>query len=129
MGTTKTRVLLSTWISIGLCTAYVNTCIAAFQSSTGSSSVNSKNAVILAGDRQYPPFHFLDGNGKPTGYDVELFKTIAESMSLTVDIRLGNWASKLNELEAGKVDVIPMFISEDRKRRYLFTRPFITRLH
>lgn len=85
--------------------------------------------VILAGDHQYPPFHFLDSHGNPTGFDVELFRAIAKRKKLAADIQLGDWASKLKQLELGKVEVIPMFISKERQKRYLFSKPFMTRHH
>lgn len=85
--------------------------------------------IILAGDSQYPPFHFLDSHGKPTGFDVELFRVIAKRKDLAANIQLGNWANKLEQLEAGKVDVVPMFVSKERQERYLFSKPFITRYH
>lgn len=117
-------------IRVGLyATLCMGVCVAAQPLKVGSGDKNIKAEVVLAGDHHYPPFHFLDDQNNPTGFDVELFRAIAKRKSLAVDIQLGNWVSKLNQLEVGKVDVIPMFVSEERERRYLFTKPFLTRYH
>lgn len=87
------------------------------------------SSVVLAGDKHYHPFHYLDTKGQPQGFDVELFLAIAEQEDLSTVVRLGSWDTKLRELESGTVDVIPMFISEKRQQRFLFSKPFLTRYH
>ena len=39
----------------------------------------SKNKVyIVKGDQYYPPYEFINENGQPDGFNIELFKRIAD---------------------------------------------------
>ncbi|MDD2501864.1 MAG: transporter substrate-binding domain-containing protein, partial [Geobacter sp.] len=62
--------------------------------------------IIVGGDRDYPPYEFLDSNGKPAGYNVELTKAIAEVMGLQVEFRLGGWSEQLRDLKEGRIDLL-----------------------
>ncbi len=39
------------------------------------------DTILVKGDWYYPPYEFLDENGKPAGFNVELFKAIAEDLA------------------------------------------------
>lgn len=85
--------------------------------------------LVMAGDASYRPFHFLDPTGAAAGFDVELLAAIAAELGANVEYRLGDWGEALIALTAGDVDVVPMFVSEARKRRFAFSQPFLTRHH
>lgn len=85
--------------------------------------------VVIGGDASYAPFHFLDGSGAPAGFDVELARAVAADQNLQVRFELGDWDDALQRLERGSVDVVPMFVSAERARRYLFTKPYLMRYH
>lgn len=85
--------------------------------------------VVLGGDRNYPPFAFVDASGAPTGFDVELFEAVARQAGLHPRVELGEWDRALDRLEAGSVQVVPMFVSEERAKRFRFSRPFLHRHH
>ena len=80
--------------------------------------------VVVGGDRDYPPYEFLDSNGKPAGYNVDLTKAIAEVMGLQVEFRLGGWSDQLRDLKAGKIDLLQgVSWSEQRASQIDFTPP------
>lgn len=80
--------------------------------------------IIVGGDRDYPPYEFLDSNGKPTGYNVELTKAIAEVMGLQVEFRLGGWSEQLRDLKEAKIDLLQgISWSEQRAAQIDFTPP------
>lgn len=85
--------------------------------------------IVLAGDRAYPPFQFQDAAGHADGFDVALFRAVAAEAGFTAEVRLGDWEQSLLALEAGRVDVVPMFVTPERARRFLFSRPFLQRHH
>ncbi len=62
--------------------------------------------IIVGGDRDYPPYEFLDANGKPAGYNIDLTRAIAEVMGMQVEFRLGTWSEMRNALQTGKVDLL-----------------------
>ncbi len=80
--------------------------------------------VIVGGDRDYPPYEFLDADGKPAGYNVDLTRAIAEVMGLRVEIRLGGWAEMRRALDDGRVDALQgMSWSEERARVLALSPP------
>jgi len=84
----------------------------------------SDRPVVVGGDRNFPPYEFLDENGQPAGYNVDLTRAIASEMGLNVDIRLGRWTERLEALEAGRIDIMQgMFYSPDRDLAFDFSQP------
>ncbi|MFO7884030.1 MAG: transporter substrate-binding domain-containing protein, partial [Desulfobacteraceae bacterium] len=84
----------------------------------------SDRPMIVGGDRNFPPYEFLDENGKPTGYNVDLTRAIAREMGLNIEIRLGRWTERLEALENGDIDIMQgMFYSPNRNLKFDFTQP------
>ena len=82
--------------------------------------------IIFGGDNNYPPYEFLDENGRPAGYNVELTRAIAKETGLDVEIRLGPWAEIRRDLENGKIDAVQgMFYSHQRDLTFDFTPPHL----
>jgi polar amino acid transport system substrate-binding protein len=80
--------------------------------------------VIVGGDRDYPPYEFLDKDGQPSGYNVELTRAIANVMGMKVEFRLGGWSEMREALQSGKIDVLQgMSYSEERSREVDFSLP------
>jgi polar amino acid transport system substrate-binding protein len=87
-----------------------------------TSAVN--RTVVVGGDRDYPPYEYLDKSGKPAGYNVELTRAIAEVMGMRVEFRLGSWSEMRSALSAGKVDVLEgMSYSAERTGEVDFSLP------
>ncbi|WP_243373073.1 transporter substrate-binding domain-containing protein [Geotalea sp. SG265] len=81
-------------------------------------------SVIVGGDRDYPPYEFIDKNGQPAGFNVELTRAIAEVMGMKVQFRLGGWAEMRSALQSGRVDVLEgMSYSEERASEVDFSLP------
>lgn len=84
----------------------------------------SYRLIVVGGDHNYPPYEYLDENGQPTGFTVELTKAIAREVGLDIEIRLGPWSKIVQGLENGNIDVIQgMFYSPERDRKFDFTQP------
>ncbi len=82
--------------------------------------------IVIGGDENYPPYEYLDGQGRPAGYNVELTRAIALEMGLDIEIRLGPWTEILNGLEKGEIDAIQgMFYSPHRDLTFDFSPPHI----
>jgi EAL domain-containing protein (putative c-di-GMP-specific phosphodiesterase class I)/ABC-type amino acid transport substrate-binding protein/GGDEF domain-containing protein len=86
-------------------------------------------ALVMGGDRQYPPMHYTDSLGRPAGFDVELFDAVAAEAGRDTRYRLAQWSTTLDLLESGEIDVVPMFISPARAQRFLFSSPYLSRYH
>jgi signal transduction histidine kinase len=97
-------------------------CAAWFVLAQGSRLEDS--VIIVGGDRSYPPYEFLDKDGKPAGFNVELTHAIGEVMGMNVEVRLGAWSEMRQRLDAGTIHVLQgCSYSEDRARAYDFCTP------
>jgi len=84
----------------------------------------SDRPLIVGGDRNFPPYEFLDENGNPAGYNVDLTRAIARETGLNIEIWLGRWDERVQALEEGKIDVMQgMFYSPDRDLKFDYTQP------
>jgi len=86
----------------------------------------SHRRLIVGGDNNYPPFEYLDEQGRPTGFSVELTRAIAQAMNLDIEIRLGPWEEMVQALEAGDIDVLQgMYYSAERDQKFDFSQPYM----
>ncbi|MGM0496694.1 MAG: transporter substrate-binding domain-containing protein [Bacteroidota bacterium] len=82
----------------------------------------TKQRIIIGGDHNYPPYEYLDKNGNPTGYSVELMKAIAEETGMNITFRLGPWSQIRKELKEGQIDAIQgMLYSPERDKSFDLT--------
>ena len=78
--------------------------------------------VVVGGDRNFPPYEFIDEDGRPAGYNVELTRAIAREMGLDIKIRLGPWNKVRKQLARGEIDALQgMFYSAERDLKFDFT--------
>ena len=84
----------------------------------------SNRRLIIGGDHNFPPYEYLDERGRPTGFNTELTRAVAQEAGLEVEIRLGPWTEIRQELERGDIDAVQgMLYSPERDRSYDFTTP------
>jgi polar amino acid transport system substrate-binding protein len=99
-------------------------CAGPVSAQTVEIDVASRPTIIVGGDRDYPPYEFLDKNGKPAGYNVDLTRAIADVMGMKVEFRFGGWSEMRNALLGGSVGVLQgISFSEERTRTLSFSPP------
>ncbi|HXE97161.1 MAG TPA: transporter substrate-binding domain-containing protein, partial [Dongiaceae bacterium] len=99
-------------------------CVLPISGVAAEMEVASKPVVIVGGDRDYPPYEFLDKNGQPAGYNVDLTRAIADVMGMKVEFRFGGWSEMRNALMAGSIGVLEgISYSEDRTKTLSFSPP------
>jgi polar amino acid transport system substrate-binding protein len=80
--------------------------------------------IVVGGDTSYPPYEYLDENGLPTGFNVELSQAVARVMGMEVVIRLGPWGEMRQALASGEVDILQgMAYSRERTKEVDFSVP------
>lgn len=80
--------------------------------------------ITVYTDYNFPPYEYLDAEGKPIGFDIDLIERIAEIMDLKLDIRAGIWKDIRNKLETGQIDLLlGMYYSEERDKILDFSAP------
>ncbi len=87
---------------------------------------NKQQVVVFGGDYNYPPFEYLNAQGEPDGFNVDLVRALAREMGLQIKIELRSWPEVRNRLETGKIDaIIGMFNTPERDKKVDFTIPHL----
>jgi len=75
----------------------------------GVSNAESNQPEVRVGtELNFPPYAFLDKSGEPTGFSIELIKTVSIEMGLPIKISTGSWDAVWSDLVAGKIDALPI---------------------
>lgn len=81
----------------------------------------------VVGDNNYPPYLFLDQEGRATGYLVDIWRLWEQKTGVAVTLEARNWAEAQQQLLAGEADVIEnIFRTPERESLYDFTAPYAT---
>ncbi|VVO63861.1 cystine ABC transporter substrate-binding protein [Pseudomonas fluorescens] len=74
----------------------------------------------------YPPFSFVDADGKLSGFEVEFSEALAKELGVKAKLQPTKWDGILAALESKRLDVVinQVTISEERKKKYDFSTPY-----
>jgi PAS domain S-box-containing protein len=88
------------------------------------------DTIRVKGDHYYPPFEFINEEGRPDGFNIELFRELAKELKINYTLELGPWCEVRHELETGQIDVITgMMVSESRSKKMKFGTPHSIMTH
>lgn len=80
--------------------------------------------IIYSADRNAPPLRFVDKSDEQyKGVVVDYINSISLEMGFELQLYPQLWESALNSLSKGETDVCDMFMSEERSKYYLFSKP------
>src|SRR5690554_2087226 len=83
-----------------------------------------RRKVMVKGDQYYPPYEFINDQGEPDGFNVELFREIAKELNFEYELQLEPWAAVRPQLETGEIDIITsMMVSPARAQELEFGLP------
>jgi polar amino acid transport system substrate-binding protein len=68
--------------------------------------VTTERVIVVGANRAYPPYEFLDKNGEPAGFNVDLTRAIAKVMGMEVEFRFGNWSDIREAMGNGEIDIL-----------------------
>lgn len=91
-----------------------------------SGAIASDKVFVNGIDFGFPPFGFVDKDGKPSGFDVEAVNWIAKEMGFKVKHQPTDWDGIIPALNAGKIDFIASGMSATAERAEIvnFTIPY-----
>src|SRR5574344_1086524 len=85
---------------------------------------NSNKVYVVRGDRNFPPFEFINDKGEPDGFDVEIFKAVMQELNLKYDLKLNNFPDVYSGIMNDSIDIaIGMIYNTDRTRIMDFSIP------
>jgi PAS domain S-box-containing protein len=64
--------------------------------------------ILVGSEQDFRPYSFVDENGLPAGFGVDLIKAVARTMGLSIRIKPGTWNEVWNGLVAGDIDALPV---------------------
>ena len=86
---------------------------------SGQGAPNSR-ALVYGGDREFPPYEYIDDAGQPAGFNIHLIRALARESGMAVDIHLGQRDERMRDFEEGRTDLMFASYSEDRAAKYQF---------
>ncbi|WP_245611490.1 transporter substrate-binding domain-containing protein [Methanolacinia paynteri] len=98
--------------------------------SPGYAAYSEDQVLVVGADEYFPPYEYIDYNGRAAGFNIDIMNAVAEEMSLNISVQPGPWHEVRNDLESGKIDFISgMFYSEERDEVVNFSEPYISVSH
>lgn len=113
-------------IGVFACAVLALTLVGCSSGSSSDSGSTSKTKLVVGFDNSYPPYGFLDDQGNPTGFDIDMAKKVAEKNGWDIDLQAIDWDAKDALLEQGTINCIwNGFTIEGREDKYNFTEPYM----
>lgn len=80
----------------------------------------------IAGDRNFPPYEYIDEHGEYIGFNVDIIRAIALSTGINVQFYPMEWQETSEKLQAKEVDVIQgIKITKEREKYYDFSDAYL----
>ena len=100
---------------------------ASAEASESASAESAEGFTLVVGfDAEYPPYGYLDADGNPTGFDIDLAQAVCEKLGWGFEAKPIDWNSKDLELESGNINCIwNGFTIEGREDQYQFSKPYM----
>ena len=95
---------------------------------SGSDDGLMKSGTLTVGmNLQFKPEMYLDDNGKPAGYDVDLLNELADSMGVKLDIVNLDFDGLIPGLQSKKFDMVSVGLTatDERKQVIDFSREYV----
>lgn len=79
------------------------------------SPVHAQTTLRYGGDASFAPFESLNAQGQPEGFQIELMQALGRELGVEVSISLQAWPATVEAFKSGRVDVIAMVQTTDRR--------------
>ncbi|WP_188110033.1 transporter substrate-binding domain-containing protein [Sulfurimonas hydrogeniphila] len=82
--------------------------------------------VRLGADYSWPPYEFVDKQGRHTGIAADFLKLISQKSGLTFAVTSEVWADVMRDMKAGKFDGLSCAAKTPKREKFLkFTTPYV----
>jgi signal transduction histidine kinase len=88
-----------------------------------ASAHGRQETIRYGGDRDLPPYEFLDSSGEPSGFIVDLIRAIGAATNTEITVELDAWGTVMDKLASGECDLMAMAIDPARQTQMAFSDP------
>lgn len=81
----------------------------------GTAFAAPSRQLVIKGDRAFPPYEFINEQGEPDGFNVELIHAVMKKVGIPYTLSLEHWPQVVKEFRDGKVDVITGIMYTNRR--------------
>jgi PAS domain S-box-containing protein len=85
---------------------------------SGLSQPAESRALVYGGDHEFPPYEYLDAQGRPEGFNIHLIRALAREAGMSIEIRLGQREERMREFDSGNTDVMFLSYTDERAAKY-----------
>jgi diguanylate cyclase (GGDEF)-like protein len=102
-------------------------CVLLFAFAAPGISADEPGLLRIGADIDYRPYSYLDSEGQPAGFDIEVLRLLAERLGLKAEFYLDSWDLVLSRLEEDRIDAVAgALFTISRTERFIFTEPYNT---
>lgn len=78
--------------------------------------INAQSTITIVRGQDFPPYHFIDQSGNPSGFAVEIIRSVADGMNIQIEFKQYPWSRCLKLVELGMADaMMNLFKTRERK--------------
>ncbi len=109
---TPTRTVDDPWLDR---TAAHWLCVMALAWGGVCTAVQAQTTLRYGGDAAFAPFESLNARGQPEGFQIDLMQAVGRDLGVEVSISLQAWPATVEAFKAGRVDMIAMVETTERR--------------
>lgn len=88
--------------------------------------ISADQTIIVGSNKDFAPYEYLNSEGVPAGYNIDLIRAVAQEEGLNIKINLDIWHNVRRDLEDKKIDVASgMIYSKERDKIFDFSIPYL----
>jgi polar amino acid transport system substrate-binding protein len=124
------RIVSLAFVALTMCCGTSSAATTPYDIYEGSNlrKIVERGTLVVGMELKFWPFEYVDEQGKPVGYDVEIAQTLADRLGVRLEIKDMEWTGLIPALSAGKIDLIISGITGtlERAKSITFTSPYFT---
>lgn len=115
-------------LAIVLALCFVCATFAGCGGETKQAEKKNSNELVMGTAAGFPPYEYVDDNGKVVGIDAEIAEAVAKKIGKTLVIKDMDFDSLLTAVQSGSIDVVfaGLTVNEERKQSVDFTQSYAT---